>query len=128
MPKKKILIVDDDRTIQAVLTALFDIEKYEVASALDAVHGTMSARKSPPDLVILDINMPAGGGQSVYDRLVGLKDFFKGAIMVYSILPREQIRTRFPELKDSQILTKPASPEDILASAERLLYPDGNSP
>jgi DNA-binding response OmpR family regulator len=117
---KKILIIDDDKTIQAALKAVLSSSSYLVESALDAMQGTILIRKMQPDLVILDINMPAGGGFSVYERLK-TSPGAKASVLVYSIVERDKIKAQFPELPDSSILSKPSPPAEVLASVQKLL-------
>lgn len=118
---KKILIIDDDKTIQATLKAVLSKSNYLVESALDAMQGTILIRKLQPDLVILDINMPAGGGFQVYERLKSAQGQKAAPVLVYSVVERERIKQQFPDLPDSSILSKPSSPEAILESVQKLL-------
>ena len=67
--KKKILIVDDERDIVKVLVIRLESSGYEVISAFDGAQGVFMAHKEQPDLIILDIRMPAGDGFSVAERL-----------------------------------------------------------
>jgi DNA-binding response OmpR family regulator len=67
--KKKILIVDDERDIVKVLVIRLESSGYEVISAFDGAQGVFMAHKENPDLIILDIRMPAGDGFSVAERL-----------------------------------------------------------
>jgi DNA-binding response OmpR family regulator len=67
--KKKILVVDDERDIVKVLVIRLQSSGYEVITAFDGAQGVFMAHKEKPDLVILDIRMPAGDGFSVAERL-----------------------------------------------------------
>ena len=71
MEKKTILIVDDDKSWINILAMRLQSEGYEVRAAFDAVSGMMQTVKERPDLMILDILMPAGGG---FTLLKNLKD------------------------------------------------------
>jgi len=60
MPKK-ILIVDDDKDIVKLIASRLKANGYDVAAAGDGVQAMTAVNTENPDLVILDIRMPAGG-------------------------------------------------------------------
>jgi DNA-binding response OmpR family regulator len=118
---RKILIVDDDPDIQAILRTALEKEGYRVASALDAMQGPMLARKEAPNLIILDIMMPAGGGGSVYQRLRQNTNTMSTPIIIYSAVPQDQIRNLLPPGVTVPILTKPQDLQTILGEIRKLL-------
>ena len=67
--KKKILIVDDERDIVKALMIRLQGAGYEVVTAFDGAQGIFVAHKEKPDLILLDIRMPAGNGFSVAEKL-----------------------------------------------------------
>jgi CheY-like chemotaxis protein len=69
MNEKKILVVDDDRDFTYVMSEHLEAHGYNVVRAEDAVLAVMVAQKERPNLIILDINMPAGDGFTVMERL-----------------------------------------------------------
>lgn len=69
MGKKKILIVEDDSTLQKALGEYLLLEGFEVAIALDGEEGTRRAKKDMPDLIILDIILPRKDGYEVLKEL-----------------------------------------------------------
>ncbi|MBN1587002.1 MAG: response regulator [Candidatus Omnitrophica bacterium] len=58
----RILIVDDDEDILDVLRITLESEDYEVHSAMDGEEALESIRRRPPDLAILDYNIPKING------------------------------------------------------------------
>ena len=58
----KILIVEDDVDLATVLQMNLVSKGFEVFVAHDGIQGTILAHKKEPNLIILDINLPAGGG------------------------------------------------------------------
>lgn len=121
MAGKKILVIDDDKNIHAALRAILAVGGHQVISALDAMQGVMMARQMRPDLIVLDINMPAGGGLSVFERLHALSGTFQIPILIYTAVPLDKIRAKIPEAPDVFLLAKPASPEHILTAVARFL-------
>ena len=69
---KKILVVEDDKKVAMALAIRLRSVGYEVMTVHDALTGVSAAVKFRPDLVILDISMPAGGGFTVAERLEGM--------------------------------------------------------
>ncbi len=62
---KKILIIDDDRTIRAMLEKSLILQGFWVYSAKDGEEGTATAKKEHPDLVICDFLIPKVHGLDV---------------------------------------------------------------
>ena len=119
MPKT-ILVVDDDRAIHTALRAILEKAGYRIASAMDGMQGTMMARQSTPDMIILDINMPAGGGASVYERLRQMNTTAHIPILIYSVVPEAEVGKKIPASPDTVFLAKPASPDEILKAVTGL--------
>jgi DNA-binding response OmpR family regulator len=69
MNKKKILIVDDDPDVRLGLHVRLKANHYDVIFAADGIASIAEARKHMPDLIILDLGLPAGDGFSVMERL-----------------------------------------------------------
>jgi len=67
--KKKVLVVDDERDIIKALMIRLQGAGYEVVTAFDGAQAIFVAHKEKPDLIILDIRMPAGDGFSVAEKL-----------------------------------------------------------
>jgi DNA-binding response OmpR family regulator len=64
-----ILVVDDNSTIRKGLSVRLRANGYEVLFAEDAISATAALLTERPDLVILDLGLPAGGGFVVLERL-----------------------------------------------------------
>jgi CheY-like chemotaxis protein len=121
--KKKILHVEDDKSIQLLVKAVLEKAGYQVFSAFDAMQGLMMVRQLKPDLVILDVMMPAGGGASVHERVRALNDSFSLPILVYSATDPAEIAKRIPAGPLTFVLQKPAPPSAIVEAVKTLLEP-----
>ena len=62
MSNNKILIVEDDLTLQNVIKYNLEKESYQVITASDGAQAVDIVRKHKPDLIILDIMLPKMGG------------------------------------------------------------------
>jgi DNA-binding response OmpR family regulator len=69
MSEKTILIVDDDPDVRLGLHVRLKANHYDVIFAADGMASIAQARKHMPDLIILDLGLPAGNGFSVMERL-----------------------------------------------------------
>ncbi|MCL4234333.1 MAG: response regulator, partial [Deltaproteobacteria bacterium] len=65
----RVLVTDDDPATVECLTALFTGEGYEVEGVNGGAQCLDSARRDPPDVIILDLMMPGMSGFDVVDRL-----------------------------------------------------------
>src|ERR1700679_3669527 len=69
MSDHTILIADDDTGLIRLLTVCLQPLGVKIQEAHDAMYALTLIHKSPPDLVILDVNMPAGNGLSACEML-----------------------------------------------------------
>jgi DNA-binding response OmpR family regulator len=69
MANQKILIVDDDPDLRQALRLRLRANRYDTVSAEDGYSVLASAYKEHPDLIILDLGLPAGDGFAVLERL-----------------------------------------------------------
>ena len=69
MENKKILIVEDDPDIRKSMSVRLKASGYDICGASDVITSVIMARKHEPDLIILDLGLPAGDGFVVIERL-----------------------------------------------------------
>ncbi len=67
--KKRILVVDDEESIHLLYKEELEEEGYEVSSAMSGEEALKAFQEAPPDLVILDINMPGMSGIEVLRQM-----------------------------------------------------------
>ena len=67
--KPTALVIDDDKTIVALLSATLRAAGYHVLAAYDAMQGFMLAQREVPAVILLDIQLPAGGGLQVLEKI-----------------------------------------------------------
>ena len=87
MATSKIMIVDDDPDLRQALRLRLRANKYETVNAVDGYSAIAMAYKERPDLIILDLGLPAGDGFVVLDRLQ--KDDKLSAIPVIVLTARD---------------------------------------
>jgi two-component system KDP operon response regulator KdpE len=84
MSSKKILIVDDDEYLLVGLTAKLKAKGYTVVTAMDGITAVAAARRELPNLIILDLGLPAGDGFLVLDRLRAMTLLLATPVIVLS--------------------------------------------
>ncbi|MHB1069302.1 MAG: response regulator [Gemmatimonadaceae bacterium] len=82
--KHTVLLADDDKVQTMMLSTQLRAKGYSVAAAYDATYTFMVAMKSPPDVVVLDIQMPGGTGRAVLERLKGSSRTMQIPVVVLS--------------------------------------------
>lgn len=65
MPKHRILIIEDERSLAEVLAYNLEKEGFEVSTAADGQEGVRKAQASPPDIIVLDLMLPIIEGYEV---------------------------------------------------------------
>ena len=72
MAGQKVLIVDDNKDVLQGLSVRLKANGYNVVFAADGISAISAAREENPEVIILDIGLPAGDGFSVMERLRAL--------------------------------------------------------
>ena len=119
--KAKVLIVEDDDDLRHGLTRRLQNSGYEVVQATDGVAAISVARHERPDVVLLDLGLPAGDGLVVLERYANLPDL--------STIPVVVLTGRDPRIAEpatrkfhvAAFLQKPADNKDLVEAIERAL-------
>ena len=67
------MIIDDDPEVNNLMKEYLEASDYRSVSVFDGMQAVQIARTRKPDLILLDLNLPAGGGEMVYSRLKLMK-------------------------------------------------------
>jgi two-component system alkaline phosphatase synthesis response regulator PhoP/two-component system response regulator VicR len=119
--KKKILIVDDERDIVKVLMIRLQRAGYDVVTAFDGAQGVFMGHKEKPDLIILDIRMPAGNGFSVAQRLKRSIHTFTIPVIFLTGSPEKNAEEKAMAVGARFYIKKPYDPEELLDAIKRAL-------
>lgn len=113
-----ILLVEDERTIAETLRFNLEREGYQVTVADDGVQGLEAARRSPPDLIVLDVMLPRLDGLSVC-RIVRRESDVP--IIMLTARQDEVDRIAGLELGADDYIAKPFSLGEFLARVRAML-------
>jgi len=130
LARRKILIVDDELDVRIYVRTLFETSGYTPIVARNGQEGLEKARELSPDLIILDVMMPAAGGVTMYRELkadLGLKDI--PVIMLTGIgeksfshyLKMLNIKAKDPIPQPDAHMEKPLDHEKLLELAKKIL-------
>ncbi len=118
---KKILIVDDDRTMRTVLTRYLENRGYQVEQVTSGDEALSAVAKNPPDLVVSDVMMPEMDGLEFCRRL---RSTPSGQLMPFIFLSgKGEIEDRIHghSIGADDYLTKPVDPRELVAKIEAQL-------
>jgi DNA-binding response OmpR family regulator len=120
MEKPKILIVDDDENLIRALSLRLRDGGYDVVSATDGYYGLERARQEKPDLLILDVKMPAGDGFSIQERLATTGDVWPPVIyLTGDRSPKTELSAK--KFGAFAVIYKPFDADRLLEAVKRAL-------
>lgn len=125
---KKILVIEDDKNIALALAVRLRSQGYEVNMAFDAVSGLPETIRSKPDLVLLDISMPGGGGLLVAERIRSLARVAMTPIIFLTASKQPEFRAKALELGAADFFEKPYEADELLASIRRVFGEEQEKP
>jgi DNA-binding response OmpR family regulator len=121
MPRKRILIADDEPTIQTMVRLCLSTEGYEVDQALDGRAALDSIRRVVPDLLLLDLSMPVIDGMAVLRELQDQRAIPSVRVVVMTAHGSVRTAVQAIRLGASDFLEKPFRPEDLRISIASVL-------
>lgn len=122
MNTKKILVIEDDADIAMLVK--YNLEKdgeYSVSVASDGETGLREATRVPPDLVVLDLSLPAMDGVEVCRRLRADEVTSNVPIVMLTARVEEPDKVRGLELGADDYVTKPFSIREFQARVRAVL-------
>jgi DNA-binding response OmpR family regulator len=115
----RVLVADDDQPMSQLLCAMLRKAGHQPVQAFDGASTLMAAMRQPaPDVIVLDLQMPAGDGQTT---LTKLKQSTKTAlipVIIVSGTKDPDAATKVTLLGAASFLEKPVDPETFIAAVE----------
>ena len=128
MNSADILIVDDDPDMLHALEVRLKASGYGVHCAEDGMGAISEARKHTPDLIVLDLGLPAGDGFVVLDILKTNLHLSSIPVIVLSGRDRRANEERVLNAGARAFLQKPVQTNEFLAVIRQTLYEKHNKP
>jgi DNA-binding response OmpR family regulator len=121
MDNKRILIVEDDPDVRKGMHLRLKANHYDTFFAADALSSLVEARKHEPDLIILDLGLPAGDGFVVMERLNAIPALSVIPVIVVSARAGLENQARALKAGAKAFLEKPVDNAELLAVIRQAL-------
>jgi DNA-binding response OmpR family regulator len=128
MATPKILIVDDDPDLRQALRLRLRANHYETVNAADGYSAIAQAYKEHPDLIILDLGLPAGDGYVVLERLQNDDKLSTIPVVVLTARDPQSSEQRALRAGAAAFFQKPADNGELLEVIRATLRQNGAAP
>lgn len=125
MSKKKILIVDDEPLIRMMTESRLEASGYEVLQATSGMEAMKLLAETKPDLVLLDIVMPAMDGEEFCMKLKSNPDTTKIPVLILTASTRKDLHLKCLKAGAKAVILKPYDSNELLALIRKALDPNG---
>jgi CheY-like chemotaxis protein len=116
----RVLVVDDEAVIRQLIVINLELEGFEVHEAVDGLDALDKARELDPDVVTLDVMMPALDGIATARRLREDPVTSRARIVLISARTRPADLERGSDAGADAYVTKPFDPDDVVEAVRRL--------
>jgi two-component system KDP operon response regulator KdpE len=108
----RVLVVEDDREIRAMMQSSLSVEGFDVQTAVSLNEARAMVRHAPPDVLLLDLGLPDGDGiELVHD----VRKHHSLPILIVSARHQEAQKIRLLDAGADDYLSKPFSVGELLA-------------
>jgi two-component system KDP operon response regulator KdpE len=116
MTRAKIMIVDDDPELRMALKLRLRANHYDTVHACDGYSAIALAQREHPNLIILDLGLPAGNGYIVLERLQRSDAFSSIPVIVLTARDRQTNENRSLDAGAVAFFQKPVDNSQLLAA------------
>jgi len=118
---KRVFIIEDDRDIVELVRYNLSNEGYQVTGAYDGVTGLATLKKTPPDILLLDLMLPKLSGLEICREIRRDEALNRLPILMLTARGEEADRVVGLEMGADDYVTKPFSPRELIARVKALL-------
>jgi len=118
---KRILLIEDDKDIVELVRYNLEKEGFQVVAASDGLTGLGQLKKSPPDLLLLDLMLPRLSGLEICKEVRRDASLNRLPILILTARGEEADRVVGLELGADDYVTKPFSVRELVARVRALL-------
>ena len=120
-PRERILVVDDEPDIVALVVYHLAKDGYRVSSAPNGHDALATARRERPSLIVLDLMLPGLSGFEVLEQLRADDTTKDIAVLMLTARREEQDRIKGLSLGADDYLAKPFSPQELVLRVRAIL-------
>ena len=117
----KILVVDDDSSINELIRINLELQGYEVVQAFNGIEGFAKAKQEEPSLIILDVMMPEVDGYTVAQRVRQCDEIADTPIIMLTALSELSDKVSGFNIGVDDYLTKPFEIDELIVRVRALL-------
>jgi two-component system OmpR family response regulator len=121
--QRRILIVEDDADIRGLLSLRLRQRSYDTSVATDGMTALAVARREQPDLIVLDLGLPAGDGFTVMQRIRAITSLADVPVVVITARDATTNRQKAEAFGAVAFVEKPIDFDQLLETIGALLVP-----
>lgn len=118
---RKVLTVDDSRTMREMLRQCLSGAGFDVVTAEDGADGIEKLKESQPDVVITDINMPVMDGFEFIENVRQSGEYSRIPILVLTTESAPEKKRRAQDAGATGWIVKPFDPEKLTKAVNRVM-------
>ena len=119
--KKRILLIEDEEDIAAVIKLQAELSGYKLHVEVDGVNGYRAIEREKPDLVILDVMLPGENGLDICRKMKNMADLKNIPVIILSAKGEELDVVLGLELGADDYVPKPFSPKVLFSRIKAVL-------
>lgn len=121
-----ILVVDDEPQIVRLLALRLKAKNFDVISAYDGYQCVQVAKQELPDLILLDIKMPLGGGIKAFEKLKSISATKTIPVIFITAYPSVEVKKLVMDMGAEDFVSKPFN-SDVLIEKINIILNDSTN-
>ena len=119
--KRKILVVDDEPQIVRLLALRLKAKNFDVISAYDGYQCVQVAKAELPDMILLDIKMPLGGGIKAFEKLKSISTTSNIPVIFITAFPSKEVKKLVMDMGAEDFISKPFNSDSLIEKINTIL-------
>ena len=120
---RRVLIVEDEKNIVESLTFLLGRAGFAIAAVMDGTAALQRIRDEPPDVVILDVNLPGTDGFDILRAVRATPETRDLPVVMLTARMQQQDRRTAEDIGATEFIAKPFSNAHVVDTVKRLIDP-----
>ena len=120
-PKKRILLIEDEEDIAALIKLQADLSGYKLHVEVDGINGYRAVEREKPDLVLMDVMLPGQNGFDVCRKIKNNSELKNIPVIILSAKGEELDMILGLELGADDYVSKPFSPKVLFSRIKAIL-------
>lgn len=123
---KKILIADDESDVVELIENALKLEGYDVLIADTGINALIQTIEQHPDLLLLDVRMPAGTGVGVYENILKRKELCQTPVIFITAFSTPELKERVLSMGAAGFVQKPFDTDLLVQMIQSCLATEPN--